>query len=46
MSTQHVIGIIAIAMVFVIAIAWGRGKGPRVTQITRTTTRKKDRDDA
>ena len=44
MSTQEIIGLIAILMVVVIAIAWGRGRGPRITQITRTKTSEKDDD--
>jgi hypothetical protein len=47
-TTTQLIIIIAIVMVLVIAVSWGRG-GPRVTQITRTVHRdadEKDRDDA
>jgi hypothetical protein len=40
MSTQTIIIIIAIAMILVIALAWGR-RGPRVTQITRDRTSSK-----
>lgn len=42
MTTQQIIGLIAILMVVVIALAWSRGRGPRVTQITRTKTSEHD----
>jgi hypothetical protein len=44
-STQAIIFIIAIVMVFVIAVTQLR-RGPRVTQIDRTTRREKDQGDA
>jgi hypothetical protein len=44
-STQAIIFIIAFFMVFVIAVTQLR-RGPRVTQIDRTTRREKDHGDA
>ena len=44
MSTQAIIAVIAILMIVVIAVSWGRG-GPRVTQIDRTVRRDEDKDD-
>jgi hypothetical protein len=45
MSTQSIIIIIAVAIVFVLAVG-GLRRGPRVTQITRTVRKEKDGSDA
>ena len=44
MTTQTIIVVIAIVMIVVIAVSWGRG-GPRVTQIDRTVRREEDKDE-
>jgi hypothetical protein len=44
MSTQAIV--IVVAIVALIAVLAVRRAGPRVTQIDRTVTRKKDGDDA
>jgi hypothetical protein len=50
MSTQQIIIVIAVIIVFVLAARGIRGGGPRVTQIDRTVRREKgepeDGDDA
>jgi hypothetical protein len=45
MSTQTIIIIIAVLIVFALAVGSLRS-GPRVTQIDRTVHKEKDRDDA
>ena len=45
MSTALIIGLAVVALVVIVAIASQRS-GPRVTDITRTTRREKDDDDA
>ena len=45
MSTQSIIIIIAVAIVFVLAVG-GLRRGPRVTQITRAVRKGKDGSDA
>lgn len=42
MSTQTIIVIIAVAMVFILALGGLRRGGPRVTQIDRTIRKEKD----